>query len=122
MGTTPGDEIAALCDAIRALLAKPIAARDQSLVRLEDTLTEGYAYALTLEAERWRLERKIGELGGDVRLHAEGSADELASLAGQLSHATRRLSGLRELLAALRERTDKVRAKAAYAAVENPGG
>jgi hypothetical protein len=30
------------------------------LARVEDTLTEGYARAPAIEAERWRLERRIG--------------------------------------------------------------
>ena len=37
-----------------------------TLARLEDTLTEGYARALALEAERWRLERRIGEVARTV--------------------------------------------------------
>jgi hypothetical protein len=116
---TGADELAVLCDAIRALLDEPVAARDQSLERLENTLTEGYAHALTLEAERWRLERRIGELGAAVRADEGGSAKEVTALAARLADATGRLEGLRNLLSALRDRTDAVRAATAYIAVEN---
>lgn len=105
----PADEYTLLCDEIRELLDGPVAAPDQSLERLEDTLTEGYARALALEAERLRLERKIGELGADVRRGAERSGDEIASLAARLSQASNRLDGLRELLAPLRRRATAVR-------------
>jgi hypothetical protein len=78
---------------------------------IERTLTDGYAYALELEGERWRLERKIGEvarlLGGD------GTADhaaELASLSQRLSRADGELVELRRHLATLRSHADVVRA------------
>jgi hypothetical protein len=35
------------------------------LARIEETLTEGYARALALEAERWRLERRIAQVAAD---------------------------------------------------------
>jgi hypothetical protein len=107
----PADEYTALCEEIRVLLDRPDAAPAQSLERLEDTLTEGYARALALEAERWRLERKIGELGADVRRGAERSGEEVATLAVRLSQASNRLARLRTLLAALRQRTDAVRTR-----------
>lgn len=107
----PADEYTALCDEIRVLLDGPDAAPGQSLERLEDTLTKGYARALALEAERWRLERRIGELGADVRRGVERSGDEIAALAGRLSQASSRVTRLRSLLAALRQRTDAVRTR-----------
>jgi uncharacterized coiled-coil protein SlyX len=116
-----GDDIAVLCDAIRALLDRPIAAADESLELLEDTLTEGYARALTLEAERWRLERRIGELGADVASGPGGSEQELAALSGRLAQTTRRLTGLRALLEALRTRASSVRAGRALVTLENAG-
>ena len=39
-----------------------LTAESPTLARVEDTLTEGYARALAIEAERWRLERRIGEV------------------------------------------------------------
>jgi hypothetical protein len=108
MGANPADEYSVLCDEIRMLLQQPASAPDQSLERLEDTLTEGYARALALEAERLRIEREIGALGADVN-RGERTGDEIETLAVRLSHASRRLEGLRSLLASLRQRTDVVR-------------
>ena len=107
--TQPADDYSVFCHELRVLLDRPDAAPGPSLEHLEDTLTEGYARALELEAERWRLERKIGELGADVRRGAERSGDEIATLAGRLSQASSRLARLRGLLAALRQRLDAVR-------------
>ncbi|HEY2373977.1 MAG TPA: hypothetical protein VGH82_15770 [Gaiellaceae bacterium] len=72
---------------------------------MEDTLTEGYAQALALEAERWRLERRIGEVA------REGSTDfeELRSLGTRLSDADGELTTLRTLLGRLRERARLLR-------------
>src|SRR5687767_12851932 len=109
MEAQPADEYTVLCDEIRELLDGPVAAPDLSLEQLEDTLTEGYARALALEAERLRLVRQIGELGADLRRGAERSGEEIASLAARLSQASSRLDGLRALLAALRQRTSAVR-------------
>jgi|ERR687898_389610 hypothetical protein len=87
----------------------------RALDELENTLTTGYAAALALEAERWRIERRISdlaaELGGDadVELHR---ANELVELAKRLSGADVDLTRLREILGSLRERADAVRAAA----------
>ena len=37
-----------------------------SLDTIETTLTDGYAEALALEAERWRIERRLGEVARDA--------------------------------------------------------
>ena len=121
MEPTPADEYSVLCDEIRSLLQQPASAPDLSLERLEDTLTEGYARALALEAERLRIERQIGALGADVNRN-EQSGEEIATLAGRLSHTSARLSTLRALLGGLRGRTDAVRTRGVYAALENPSG
>jgi len=110
MDAAPTDEYAVLCEEIRTLLEEPPSAPEQSLARLEDTLTEGYARALALEAERLRLERQIGALGADVRDGAD-SREEIATLAARLSHASGRLARLRTLLVPLRERTNAVRTR-----------
>jgi hypothetical protein len=72
-----------------------------TLERLEDTLTEGYAQALVLEAERLRLERRLGEVARDV-----DSPDpaEVASIGCRLTRADGELARLRGLLVPLRER------------------
>jgi hypothetical protein len=78
---------------------------------IERTLTDGYAYALELEGERWRLERKIGEVarllgGGDTA----GRAAELSALAQRLERADVDLTELRRHLTTLRRHADSVRA------------
>jgi hypothetical protein len=81
-------------------------AEEPPLARMEDTLTEGYAQALALEAERWRLERRIGEVA------REGGNDvgaELRSLGSRLTRADGELAKLRTLLGSLHERTRLVR-------------
>ena len=87
----------------------------RALDEIEDTLTTGYAAALALEADRWRIERRItelaGELGGEVdfELHR---AEEMVELAQRLSSADTDLISLRERLALLREVADAARAAA----------
>ena len=61
---------------------------------IERTLTDGYAYALELEAERWRLERKIGEV---ARLIAGNGAVDHASELASLSQRLSRADGVRAL-------------------------
>jgi len=77
-----------------------------TLARLEDTLTEGYARALAIEAERWRLERRIGEVAREGRSDV---SDELRSLGTQLTRADGELVELRSLLGTLHERARMLR-------------
>src|SRR5712691_9938178 len=72
-----------------------------TLARLEDTLTEGYAQALALEAERWRLERRIGEVAREGRTDI---GEELRTLGIRLTRADGELTKLRSLLGSLHER------------------
>jgi hypothetical protein len=81
-----------------------------SLARMEDTLTEGYARALALEAERWRLERRIGEVAREGRTDI---GEELKSLGTLLTHADGELAKLRGLLGTLHERARRTRSSAA---------
>ena len=98
---------------IEAVLDDDIAPR--ALDEIEDTLTSGYATALALEADRWRIERRItelaAELGGetDFELHR---AEEIVGLAQNLSSADADLIRLRDVLGSLRERVDAARAAA----------
>jgi hypothetical protein len=96
---------------ITQLLAAPHSGADAPpLARVEDTLTAGYARALALEAERWRIERKLGEVAS--RLREDRSArrtDELATLAERLEDADGELVRLRGLLATLRTRASDLR-------------
>ena len=87
-----------------------------TLARMEDTLTEGYARALALEAERWRLERRLGEVARTVEgPNVSSFADELTALAKGLTHADSELKQLRTLLGSLHERTRSARSQG------NPG-
>src|SRR6476469_1400905 len=73
-----------------------------SLDAIESTLTTGYAAKLALEAERWRIERRLGEVAqdaGEVRAH--GVAAELAELSDRLETADGELARLRSLLRTL---------------------
>ena len=100
---------------ISTLLEAPAAGTDApTLAQIEDTLTAGYARALALEAERWRLERRVSEIASDldkseVQLHSS----ELKTLARRMEGATADLANLRALLTLLRERAAEVRAAAA---------
>ena len=91
-------------DEIRSLLDSPPDGEDAPTIdAIEHTLTAGYARALALEAERWRLERRIAqvaaELGGKSQ---EDEHSELTQLGQRLSLADGDLSNLRGLLSSLR--------------------
>jgi hypothetical protein len=77
-----------------------------TLDTLETTLTDGYAQALALEAERWRLERRLGEVAREGGSHA---ADELSSIGRRLTSADGELAQLRRLLCSLHERARSAR-------------
>jgi hypothetical protein len=96
---------------IRTLLAAPPTGEDApSLDDLEHTLTAGYARALALEAERWRLERKIAGVAASMGANSgDGAPSELATLGQRLTAADGDLTRLRELLSSLRSRADEVR-------------
>jgi hypothetical protein len=88
---------------IRSLLDAPASAEQPPRAVVEDTLTNGYAYALALEGERLRLERRLRELlraepGPSARVRME----EIAELSRLLAAAEGELAGLRSLLSSLR--------------------
>ena len=96
---------------IEAVLREPPEPGDAALARIEATLTDGYAHALELEAERWRLERRIGELARTVVPHvAADHAEELSELSDRLAGADADLRHLRTRLDELRRRADAARA------------
>jgi hypothetical protein len=104
-------ELSSLLDEIEAVLREPPAGGEAAVARVEGTLTDGYARALQLEGERWRLERRIADVAralndGD----AEGLAEELSTLSQRLSRADGDLRNLRARLADLRQHADAVRA------------
>ena len=96
------ETIPALLEQIDELLAEP-AEEPASVARLERTLTDGYAYALALESERWRLEQRMSELAGELdEGNQELKAKELSLLSDRLAKNTSLLSGLRGTLTELR--------------------
>ena len=72
-------------DALLAKIKAELAGSRRDLAQVERTLTDGYAQALTLEAERLRLLRRLGSLA--ATLEGDDVADktkELSSLAKQI--------------------------------------
>jgi hypothetical protein len=95
---------------IRTLLDSPRVGDDApSIDAVEHTLTAGYAKALALEAERWRLERRIAEVASKLAEAKDQEHSELATLGRRLSTADGDLTQLRELLASLRVRANEIR-------------
>jgi hypothetical protein len=71
--------------------------------RLEETLTDGYAWALELDAECTRLERRISENARELgQADSDERARELSALARRLGRRRRELDSLRGMLVVLR--------------------
>ena len=89
-----------LWDAIAELLRMPEnGAGAPSLDTIEATLTDGYAAKHVLEAERSRIERRLGEVARDAgEVSAHSVAAELSELSEQLEKADGELARLRTLL------------------------
>jgi chromosome segregation ATPase len=95
-----------LLQQISALISAP--ARD--LDTIEHTLTDGYAHALMLEAEKWRLEKRITEVAQTLqRGDTDKKVREIATLAEQVEDSVGDLTTLRSRLAELRRHADDVR-------------
>jgi uncharacterized protein YicC (UPF0701 family) len=92
-----------LRDEIADLLRMPEhGAGAPTLDTIESTLTDGYAEALVLEAERSRLERRLGEVARDAgEVSAHSVAAELAQLSERLDAADEEIARLRALLQSL---------------------
>ncbi len=95
---------------IEELLAAGSSARALSRERLEDALTTGYAAALQLDAERARLERRIGELARTLGDGDGGEWAEVAALAQRKARVEREAARLRAMLEPLRARVRHARA------------
>jgi chromosome segregation ATPase len=99
--------ITELIDRIAALLA----GSERDLDSIERTLTDGYAHALNLEAERQRLERRLAEMAQDAHSgdpHAK--TRELSQLAERLDGNADELQALRDRLGDLRRHASEIRA------------
>jgi predicted nucleic acid-binding Zn-ribbon protein len=91
---------------IRELLASTRPTLDE----VDATLTAGYAQALQLEAERWRLERRLGEVAAELADPAKVErTEELTALSKRLTSANEDISSLRSLLASLRDKRSELR-------------
>lgn len=98
---------------IHALIAAADAPADAAvLAHMEDTLTVGYARALALEAERWRLERQIGEVAASLAGGASSGTSDLATLARRMSETDAEVVRLRTALGSLRDRASELRSAA----------
>ncbi|MDP9490979.1 MAG: hypothetical protein M3P42_02065 [Actinomycetota bacterium] len=96
-------QLASLRDRLEKLLIALESGTQQDRARVEETLTDGYAWALKLDAECARLERSIGTLAADLdHGSSEQQARDLSRTARRLARAKRELMGLRSLLASLR--------------------
>lgn len=85
----------------------------RDLHTIERTLTDGYAQALSLEAEKWRIEKRISEVAQSLqRGDTAKKARELSALAKRLDGNADDLSQLRGLLSQLRAHAEGVRVAA----------
>jgi hypothetical protein len=98
-----GNQLAAVTERLHGLMEGIEHGDQPGRERIEETLTDGYACALSLDAECRRLEIRISE--NAVHLGGESSVEqalELSALARLLTRRRRELDSLRDLLAVLR--------------------
>jgi hypothetical protein len=99
VGPAMNDDLGVLIDRIRVLLEKQRESSASDTTVVEHTLTDGYAHALALEAERGRAENRIRALAGD-----EGHSTELRTLKARVVELDANLVQLRGLLEVLSAR------------------
>ena len=99
-------------DEIRTILSAPTVGDDApTLPSVEDTLTAGYARALTLEAEHRRLQRRLADSAAALADDdSPRRVKELRRLAQKLKAVDAELVELRALLGSLFERAALLRA------------
>ena len=87
-----------------------LSAKSGDLDSIERTLTDGYAHALSLEAEKWRLERRLTEaVQGIDEGDTVANAREISSIAERIDGNQDELERLRGVLADLRRHADGLR-------------
>lgn len=103
-------ELASVSDRLKSLLDEFERGENHERAGVEHTLTDGYAWALALDAECDRLERRISQraadLGDEDTLE---QARDLAALARLLARRRCELASLRELLSMLRAGVQQTR-------------
>jgi hypothetical protein len=97
----------ALHDRIDAVLRAPGAEHDVD--ELERLLTDGYAEALSIEAETLRLDKRLAAAARELGDGSVDKAHELTTLAHELDERSGDLAALRRLLAELRTHTESLR-------------
>ncbi len=95
-------ELEPLLDEIAELLDQ--AEGNDDPARIEQTLTDGYARALTLEAERTSLQRRVRQLTSTLDEGGESSTSEVSALARRLDACDVSFERLRSELIRLRRR------------------
>jgi hypothetical protein len=98
------NDISILIARIDALLSSRGDDDPEIVADMESTLTDGYAQALALEGERWRLQQEIGEITSGIAAGGKPRTKELASLVRRLAASETELADLRGTLNSLRER------------------
>jgi hypothetical protein len=107
-------DLPVLLERIRLLAHEPRGAGSRRrLAQIDETLTDGYARALALEAEVWRIRRRQAELAENLREPAH--AHELQALAVRLAAAEDELGRLRRALRPLQDHANVLRATIAAA-------
>ena len=109
----------ALLESIEELLFAPAPDEDEvgeAVARIERTLTEGYAYALALEARRWRLHRDMNQAAVGLVPSDSERVQEVSALADEVASTDADLTRLRDLLDALRGRARDLRLQVGRAA------
>ena len=97
--------LASTTDRINVLVDRIESGDYPDRARVEETLTEGYAWALKLDAECGRLERCISANAEQLATGSnEEQAKELSALARLLAHRRQERDTLRARLARLRTR------------------
>jgi hypothetical protein len=104
------NELSAITDRINLLLARMERGDYPDRAGLEDTLTDGYACALSLDAECDRIERRIAEHAAELTSESgEEHTRQLSALARLLGRRRGELDALRGLLVVLRAGVQQAR-------------
>lgn len=105
-----GNQLAAVTDRVNVLLVRLERGDYPERARLEDTLTDGYACALSLDAECERIERHLAEHAAELTGEtADEHAQELSAQARLLADRRKELNSLRALLGLLRAGVQEAR-------------